>query len=355
LRRITTICFAVCLALLIIRPAAAQDEPLRVAIKPLVPFVFFGEPGQQYSGFSVDLWDAIAERMDVAYEWQPYETVAEVLDAVREGRADVGIAGISITREREEILDFSQPMFNAGLQIMTRTEGTNDPISGLLSIVTPSLLLIFVVLLLIVVLVGHVIWLVERRINDEFPDDYLPGVGEGIWWAAASMVGGSDKMPRSVAGRIAGILWMVVGIVLIAVFTANITTQNTLQSLQGAIQGLDDLPGKRIVTVADTTAAQYLRDERLIYAAVPTIEAAYELLLNGNADAIVYDAPVLQYYAATEGRGRVHLVGGLFERQDYGIALQPNSPHREAIDRALLALLEDDVYDQLYTRWFGTE
>ena len=43
--------------------------------------------------------------------------------------------------------------------------------------------------------------------------------------------------------------------------------------------------------------------------AVDRIEDAYVLLNDGNVDAVVRDAPVLQYYAKRTGRGEVQLVG----------------------------------------------
>ncbi|MDX2136793.1 MAG: transporter substrate-binding domain-containing protein [Chloroflexota bacterium] len=215
--------------------AVAQDTtPLRVAIKPLTPFVIYNDDGT-FSSFSIDLWEAIAERNTWGFEYVPLETVADVLEMVRTGDADVGIAGISITREREETLDFSQPMFNAGLQIMTNTNGSAPGLDLLLRFFSPSLLLVFIVLFVVIILVGHLVWLVEHK-KPEFPDDYLPG--------------------------------------------------------------------KRIVTVADTTSAAFLQERNLLFSTVTTIEEAYPLLESRRADAIVYDAPVLRYTGACDDRGQ---------------------------------------------------
>lgn len=343
-----TLCLLVFLTVL---PLAAQTAPLTVAIKPLTPFVIYNSDGT-YSGFSIELWEEIARRMNVQFEYLPLQTVTEVLDAVRTRQANVGIAGISITREREEFVDFSQPMFNSGLKIMTAAQGSNPGLAVLLQLLSPQLLIILLILVVIIVLVGHLVWIFERK-NPDFPDDYFPGIGEGIWWAAASLLGSSDKMPRSVAGRVGAIIWVVTGIILISVFTASLTAEHTIHQLESDIRGVDDLPGKRIVTVEGTTAAQFLEAQRIIFSSVPNIEEAYPLLLNDGADAVVYDAPVLQYYALTEGKGRVTVIGSLFDRQDYGIALPTGSPNRELIDRALLAILEEGVYDTLYQKWFG--
>lgn len=334
-----------------LQPTNAQADPLRVAIKPLTPFVIYGE-NNQYGGFSIELWDDLANRMGVEYEFLPLETVNDVLEAVQNGQADVGIAGISITREREQILDFSQPMFNSGLKILVSQYPANNGINVLLELVTPSLLVIIVILIGVIIAVGHFVWIFERK-NPAFSHTYLAGVGEGIWWAASSLLGGADKMPQSIAGRIGAIVWIITGIILISLFTANLTAQNTVQQLESNIRGLDDLPGKRLVTVAGTTATRYLNNERLIYTTVPAIEDAYQLLVEKQVDAVIYDAPVLQYYANTEGKGLAMVVGNLFDRQDYGIALPTGSTNREQIDQALLALIEDGTYETMYVRWFG--
>ncbi|MCC6612914.1 MAG: transporter substrate-binding domain-containing protein [Anaerolineae bacterium] len=344
----------VVLALLSAGPLAAQEapgEPLKVAIKPLVPFVIYNDDGS-YSGFSIDLWQAIASRTGLSFNYVPLETVTEVLDQVRDAQADVGIAGISITREREEFVDFSQPMFNAGLQIMTSAEGSDPGLAVILQFFNPTILIGIVVMIVATVVVGHFVWLVERN-NPDFPDAYLPGVGEGIWWAAASLIGAGEQMPRSIAGRVGAFVWVILGIFLIAYLTADLSAQNTVQQLQGSIGSVDDLPGKRIATVEGTTAAEYLREQRLIFTPLTSIEEGYALLEEGDIDALVYDSPVLIYYANVEARGEVTVVGPLFERQDYGIALPTGSPLREDIDRALLEILEDGIYDEIYERWFG--
>ena len=103
---------------------AARQEPAtawRVVIKPLTPFVM--ETDGAYRGFSIDLWrEGIAARLGQPYEYQFVETVADQLAAVENGAANLAITGISITKAREEVLDFSQPYFRAGLQMLTRTD-----------------------------------------------------------------------------------------------------------------------------------------------------------------------------------------------------------------------------------------
>jgi ABC-type amino acid transport substrate-binding protein len=73
----------------------------------------------------------------------------------------------------------------------------------------------------------------------------------------------------------------------------------------------------------------------------------------GTADAMVYDAPVLQYLAKHELGGAVEVLGNVFERQDYGFALPDGSPLREDVNRALLAALASDAWRDLVERYLG--
>ena len=151
------------------------------------------------------------------------------------------------------------------------------------------------------------------------------------------------------------VLLFFAGLFIIANFTASVTTRLTLQQIQGAINGPQDLPGKIVVTVAGSTADEWLTDQQISHRTVANVEDAYAQLDVGNVHAVVYDYPVLRYYALTHGNGRVHVVGAPFNEEDYGIAFGSGSPLREEINRALLQLREDGTYDSLYARWFGDE
>jgi polar amino acid transport system substrate-binding protein len=340
-------------------PARAQTgTPQRVVIKPLVPFVF--AEGDTYRGFSIDLWQEMAARMGRDYEYLYVDTITEQLDAVQQGRADLGITGITITKEREQTLDFSLPYFRSGLQILVpATGGANEwvtPIDVLRqSFSSPVFYRTLVRLAGLILIVGHVFWLLERKRNKDFPVSYVRGVWEGIWYSVVTLVtvGYGDRTARTVVGRLVAMGWMFISLLLVASFTANITSQLTVNHFQGLIQGPEDLPGKRIATVTGSTAASYLADRQIAYQGVKTVDDAYRLLDTGKVDAVVYDGPVLQYHALTEGNGRVNVVGEMFERQYYGIALPTGSPDREAINRTLLEIMEDGTYDRLLDRWFG--
>jgi polar amino acid transport system substrate-binding protein len=91
------------------------------------------------------------------------------------------------------------------------------------------------------------------------------------------------------------------------------------------------------------------------YDGVTAINDCYKGLQDGKFDAVVYDAPVLSYYASQVAPGTVELVGAVLQPEDYGIAFRNESTLREDTDGALLKMREDGTYAQIKQKWFGTE
>lgn len=84
-----------------------------------VPFSF--KKGDQYVGFDVDLWDAIAKKMGVTYKLQPMD-FAGIVPGIQAGQIDVAMAGMTITDMRKKVIDFSDPYYNSGLLLLVRED-----------------------------------------------------------------------------------------------------------------------------------------------------------------------------------------------------------------------------------------
>jgi polar amino acid transport system substrate-binding protein len=247
------------------------------------------------------------------------------------------------------------PFFNAGLRIMTstRTTPTVPTLIGL--IFSPVLFKVLGLSLLVLLVMAHVVWLTERG-SEEIPSAYLPGIWKALWWSLATIatheygvLGESRAFPK----RLLAMVVVVISVILIAQFTASVTASLTVHQLTGSIHSAADLPGKRVATVRGTTGADYLAKQHLTAVEVDRIDDAYPLLQNGQAQAIVFDAPVLLYHAATKGKGAVQVVGPTLEDEYYGIAPPAGSALRKPINEALLELMQDGSYTEIHDKWFG--
>ena len=332
---------------------AAPSPPLRVAVKEIPPFVF--DRGTHYTGFSIDIWKEVARRAELEYEFIGVDSVQEQLQAVEQGDADAAIAAISMTSEREQRIDFSQPYFYAGIGIMIRPGHISFAQAFMTALLSPTMRQLLIGFLALLILIAHLIWVVERETNAHFPRNYLAGIWEAFWWATVTIttVGYGDKVPVGKSGRALALFWMLAGIFLIAYLTAAVTSITTVEQLQNDINSIHDINGRRIVTIEGSTSEDLLQEKLIPYQTVTTIQEAFTLLLSEKTDAIISDKAALLYYANREGEGRVEVINELLDREGYAIALPDGSPYQEAIDQAILDIISDGTFDELYVQWFG--
>jgi polar amino acid transport system substrate-binding protein len=342
--------------------APAQEAPklpanLRVTTRQITPFVMKDQG--KLKGFSIDLWHSIAAELNVKYDISEQQTLPELLTTVRSGNADLAIAAISVTAQREQEFDFSYPIFESGMQILVPSQASNSfALAPLLSFVlSRTFLQIMGILLFLTVVPAHLVWWFERHREDSpvSMQSYYPGIFHASWWAAGIIGAQIDEMPRSPLGRILAIICMFISALFFAYFTASVTASMTIQQLRGEITGPKDLPGKRVATILGSTSATYLRQQNIQIAEFTQISDAYKALADKKVNAVVYDSPILLYYASHEGKGKADVVGPVFRNESYAILFPQNSSLRKPVNAALLTLKENGTYEALYQKWFGTE
>ncbi|HLS65954.1 MAG TPA: transporter substrate-binding domain-containing protein [Pseudogracilibacillus sp.] len=210
-----------------------------------IPFEYLDEETGELVGFDIDLITALAEEAGIEIEIETLE-FSGIVAGLGSGKFDIGIAGMTITEERKENIDFTQPYYEAGL-ILAVTE---------------------------------------------------------------------DKVDE--------------------------------------IQSIDDVDGKIVATRQGSTSQEYLEENTDATAeAFPEIVEAYQNVLAGRADAVLYDLPNVLYYSEKEADGKLVTVGEKLTGEDYGIGFPKGSEIRDLIDDALTTLKENGTYDDIYEKWFG--
>ncbi|MEM7532363.1 MAG: glycine betaine/L-proline ABC transporter substrate-binding protein ProX [Chloroflexota bacterium] len=335
---------------------AAKSNILKVIALPQEPFVMYRD--NQFYGFSIDYVKMVAEEIGYEVDIHVVSSLAKMIDELERGAAAIGMGGFNATSEREEFIDFSLPIMSSGLKIMVTAESANNAASlwyQLLSVFSLDILYLILFLILMLLLCSHIIWFVERHTNAEFTKPYWPGIADAFWWSAVTVttVGYGDKTPRGLAGRVVGLIWMFMGLFIVAYFTAGVTSSITLHKLNGFINGPEDLPGKSVATVSGTTIVDYLEEQHIRTTLVPEIQEAYDLLEAGEVDAVVYDDVVLDYHVLNDGNGTFITVGDSFEESYYAYLVAPNSVYVNEINIGLLKIQEKGLDKNLLQKWFG--
>lgn len=349
------------LATILISPALAETDepPLRAATLVLPPFVV--EHNGALTGFSIELWNEIAGRLGVKTTYQVMPDVNAVFDSLRFGNADIAVSSLFYTSERDREFDFSYPIMEAGLQVMVRNTGETVVVPSLwrmLDLLFSRATLAWLgVAFLFVTIAAQVVWILERRHPEGMipTRDYFPGIFYAMYWAAATLLTQTvDRFPRRWLVRTLAVLWMFVGISFVASYTAQLTTNLTVQQIRGAINGPDDLHGKPVATLSGATAIGYLKEHNATAREFQRTEEMYQALLDRRVDAVLLDAPIQLYYATHAGKGLVRMVGPEFNKNEVGFMFPADSPLRKKINSILLILREDGTYQRICDKWFGT-
>lgn len=328
---------------------ASNQATLRVGIKPIEPFVF--ADAEPY-GYSIDLWWAIEPYLDQPTQFVTYETVPELLTALRKRQVDLGIAALSITADREANgLDFSYPVYAAGLQLVVMQQ-QRAPLAQLIRYLGGreaiwAVLRVFLCSLV----VGGLIWLLERGHNPHFKHDPIRGIGQGIWFAIVTLgtFGYGDVTPVRFAGRVIAALWMAVSFFILADF---ISAMTAARQQTPTVAGIEDLAGQPIGATMGTTAAAFLKTQPVAATEFDDFEQALTALQTGKVAAILLDRPAAEYFVSRNPT--YQLAGERLNLEYYGIAVrEEDQALLEKINRAILILQEQGQFEHLNNKWFG--
>ncbi len=349
---------------ILVSPALAQSDVKEVRVVATVAPPFVMQETGNLTGFSVELWDAVAARLKLKTTYQLVPDIVAFEEAMRTKKADIGIIPVFITSARDEVFDFSYPILETGLQIMVRGSGEgaaagfSAPLVDMLSLLFSRTTIVWLGVALVLVLIpAHLIWLLERRRAGGIisSQKYFPGIFEAIYWALSTLTTQAESMPHQWIARVLAIFWMFAGVVFVAFYTAQLTTTLTVQQIRGAIEDPSDLPGKRVGTIFHSTSADFLREHNAQVVEFPEPGPMFKALRDKKVEAVVFTAPVLRYYEVHEGRGLVKVVGPEFDTAPIAFIFQLDSPLRRQVNSGLLKLREDGTYHQLLQKWFGTE
>jgi polar amino acid transport system substrate-binding protein len=300
--------------------AAAQDAPLKVAVYDVPPYGHVEADGS-IDGLSVDLWRRAAESLGREYHLVPVTQMEDILKGLERKDHDAAIGAITITPARLARVDFSYPAHRSGVAVAVRQDA--GPMAALASYgsvlgeLTPLVALTFALL----IAMGVAMWLAERSMRPHDHESVVDTLRDGIYWAVVTMttVGYGDKTPKTTAGRVIAVVWMLASVALVSILSTSIVSRMTAERMVGGLRLTEaDLAGKQLAAVAHSSGAEYLDERHLRYASFDDLAAALNALGHGEADAVVNSIGALQYLVSTRfknndqaapGRSRARLYG----------------------------------------------
>ena len=103
-------------------PSLKAQSVLKVGTEPAFPpFEMQAPNGKGFTGFDIDLFNAIGEEAGLKIQFQsmPFDGL---IPALQSQTIDAAISGMTITPERAQTVDFARPYFQSGLAIAVRKD-----------------------------------------------------------------------------------------------------------------------------------------------------------------------------------------------------------------------------------------
>jgi ABC-type amino acid transport substrate-binding protein len=353
--------FVLTVALFVGGPASAQQEPNDTGAATVGVYVhppFVTKSGDGYGGMAIDLWELAAGRLGVASRYVEYENVGALVDATASGSVDVAVTNMTVTRERAERIDLTHPWFDAGQRVLVRQDGgigTGDLLRGLNE---SGHLQTYAGIALVIVIATFLVTLFDRRFDDSFPKRWRDGMAESFYTVMSVATSGKAPARKNLFGWVGRIwqgLWLVCGIAVLAYVTSSVTSVMTTLSLTNQINSVADLPGRVVGVQPGSVSEDYARRAGLNARPFQHIEEAANALAAGAIDAVLGDAPVLEYYAHTNPARGLAVVGPLFAPDKYAFGLTQDSRLTRQLSVEIIGLHESGRLGQIRARYFGEE
>ncbi|XP_008301542.1 glutamate receptor ionotropic, delta-1-like [Stegastes partitus] len=364
------------------------------------PFVMvaeniLGQP-KRYKGFSIDVLDALAKILGFKYEiYQvadskygsqlPNGSWNGMIGDLINKRADLAVSAITITPERENVVDFSKRYLDYSVGILLRKP---EEKINIFSLFAPFDLAVWACIAAAIPVVGVLIFLLNRlqalrssSSQNGPPGQPSNGVGSGtlhsaIWIVYGAFVQqGGDGVVGSVALRIVMGSWWLFTLIVCSSYTANLAAYLTVSRMDHAIRSFQDLARQIDVdygTVRDSAVYDYFRnkgtnplEQDSTYAELwrtisknngmdYSVSSPSEGIRKAKKSpfAFLWDMAVLEYAALTDDDCTITVSGNSMSSKGYGIAMQHGSPYRDLFSQKILELQEKGDLDIMKQKWW---
>uniref|UniRef100_A0A7N2MAK0 Glutamate receptor n=1 Tax=Quercus lobata TaxID=97700 RepID=A0A7N2MAK0_QUELO len=243
-------------------------NPLRIGVPTKSSFKQFVSVVQDqsknstaYEGFAIDLFQATVGSLPyyLPYNFTPFDGT---YDEIVEQKFDAVVGDVAIVAKRFRHAAFTQPYTESGLVMIVpvriRPQTTNR---GLL-FMKPFTKAMWALIGAIIVYNGFVVWLIERNHNPELKGSASNQIGALLCLAFTSLFSLHGGKLHSNLSRMAMVVWLFVALVIMQIYTANLTSILTVQKLEASVNGVESLQyGNAVVGCCrGSFVAKYLVD-----------------------------------------------------------------------------------------------
>ena len=327
-------------------------KKLRAGVFIEEPFVMQTPSG--YEGFCIEMWERIMEEQGWTCTYTTFPHATSVLDKIRAGELDVAVGPFYITSERLKEMDFSLPFHESGLQLMLSTDRRHTLARLWKGLVEGGHIKILLIGAGMILLLTHLLLAFEWKTNPQYPREYFTGFADCFYHVMSICMAGKATH-RGIPGpwgKILAALWLAGGVAVVAYITSTITSVMTANKLRGTVHGVSDLVGQPVGVVHGTVSEKAAQRYGLVGVPFADLGEAASALVQRRVAAVLFDTFALRYFDRKHPELPVMEVGQVFEKGAIGLPLPLSSQLRPSINRSLIRMKEDRIFQNLDSKYF---
>ncbi|XP_073955277.1 glutamate receptor ionotropic, kainate 2-like isoform X2 [Choristoneura fumiferana] len=304
-----------------------------------------------------------------------------LIGELMEHKADLAICDLTITSDRNAVVDFSLPFMSLGISMLFRVEP--PPEADMFSFINPLDTDVWLYLAVGYIFVSLVLLICARMSQDDWvnphPCNRNPESLENIWslyncmWLCMGsiMTQGCDILPRGYGSRWIAGTWYFFALIVTASYTANMSTFISNDRRSNSIKNAKDLSEQTEVSYGalyngstykffeNSNDTVYQKIWQVMSSANPTVftnsndEGKERVLRSKGRYVFFMESTTIEYY--TKQDCNLTMVGSKLDSKDYGIAMPKNSRYRIPLNNAILALQESGKLNELKSLWWRKE
>ncbi|KAL5234431.1 hypothetical protein ACI65C_001841 [Semiaphis heraclei] len=380
----------------------------RIGTAMSIPWTFMDG---EWKGYCIDLIEKLSKEMNFKYELIVKDKFGSLdpvtnqwnglIGGLVEGELDIVIAALTMTSEREEVIDFIAPYFEqTGISIVIRKPTRKTSLFKFMTVLKPE---VWISIVAALAMTAVMIWILDKYSpysaqNNKAKYEQFRHftLVESFWFALTSFTPqGGGETPKAISGRVLVAAYWVFVVLMLATFTANLAAFLTVERMQTPVQSLQQLARQSRINysvIDGSDAHHFFRNmkmaEDILYkrialnqtnnrkdfrvwdypikeefgqilaaiertGTVPNRSVGYQMVLDNEQGefALIHDSSDIEY--EVYNNCNLTEVGEIFAERPYSIAVQQGSLIQEEISRKILDLQKDRFFELLNAKYWN--
>ncbi|KAL9177139.1 hypothetical protein ABFS82_01G039500 [Erythranthe guttata] len=342
--------------------------PVKDGFTEFVRVTWNSDNSTTVEGFCIDIFDAVMKALpyDVPYEYIPFATpdhkmagdYNEMAYQVYLGNYDAVAGDVTILGNRSQYVDFTLPFIESGVSMVVPIP--EDKKGNTWILVKPLTWELWSTIFFFFVIIGILVWLLERPENRDFRGSRWDQFCMIFWFSFSTMFFAHKEKVKTNSAKIVVIAWLLAVFILTQGYASSLTSMLTAQQL--IVNDVNELIRNKDYVGYSNTSFVYgflknLFDESQLRP-FKSAEEMDELLSKGSANggiaAAFHEIPYIKLFLG-KYCSKYMMVGPTYKAAGFGFVFPIDSPLVPDVSREILNVTEVQKMVDIEKKWLGDE